>query len=56
MVVEGFQINTRRVCQSTTAARYTKPRGHWDVGDVHGPDLIGTCNRQLAQQVGVVQV
>src|SRR5687767_10641581 len=22
-------------------------------GDVHGPDLVGTCDRQVAQQIGV---
>jgi hypothetical protein len=30
-----------------------KATGHWDVGNVHGPDLVGTGNGQASKQIWI---
>jgi len=42
-----------RVYQSNDHSQIDKPPGHRDIGDIHGPDLIGPSYCHIAQQIGI---
>jgi hypothetical protein len=56
--MDSRQLSTRRLnplslSKGDDGSEIDEAAGHWDVGNVHGPDLIGVCHRELAEEVGI---
>ena len=50
---ETRQDKILRLCQSMHSHEVHESAGHWNIGNIGSPDLIGLIDGQIPEQIGI---